>query len=187
MRAPLEPTRIGFSTTDHLSSRMIRALSGSEVSHAFLVYRDADFDRDMVMEAVAQGFRIVPFDKFQRQNRVVALYAPRHPIDEGLRAAVDWLGDEYDVGGLFGMALVVLRRWVERRVRHLRNPLASSRSLFCSEAVAWACVAAGYPGFDLDPESTSPQDLYAFFAREASSGADPGAARRMAPRAAAIA
>jgi hypothetical protein len=183
---PLEPTRIGFSTTDHLSSRLIRALSGSEVSHAFLVYRDADFGRDMVMEAVARGFRIVPFDKFQQHNRVVALYAPLHPIEDGLRAAVDWLGDEYDVGGLLGMAVVALRRWLERRVRNLRNPLASSRSLFCSEAVARACVASRYPGFDLDPESTSPQDLYAFFAREAAAGVDPGAARAAGAVAAAL-
>ena len=42
--------------------------------------------------------------------------------------------------------------------------LANPRALFCSEAVARACRAARYPGFDRDPETTTPQDLFAFFA-----------------------
>ena len=67
----IEPTRIGFSTTDALLSRLIRRLTRSKVSHAWLVYHDVDFDREMVMEAVGAGFRIVPLDKFARHNRIV--------------------------------------------------------------------------------------------------------------------
>jgi hypothetical protein len=171
-----EPTRIGFSTTDALVSRIIRKLTGSQVSHAFLVYRDVDFEREMVMEAVGAGFRIVPLDKFRKHNRVVAIVTPRHSLERGLRAAVEWLGESYDTAGLLGMALYLARRALQRGRRRLRNPLASQRALFCSEAVALACRESAYPGFDRDPETTSPQDLYLFFRAEAGAeGASPGA------------
>ncbi len=163
----IEPTRIGFSTTDALLSRLVRRLTRSEVSHAFLVYRDVDFDRVMVMEAVGAGFRIVPLDKFAQHNRIVEIVAPRHAIDEGLEAAVDWLGESYDAKGLVGMGLLLLFRGLRRGTRRLRNVIASPRALFCSEAVARACRACAYPGFDRDPETTTPQDLYAFFKAEA--------------------
>jgi hypothetical protein len=162
----IEPTRIGFSTTDALLSRLIRRLTRSRVSHAWLVYRDVDFDREMVMEAVGAGFRIVPLDKFARHNRIVEIVTPRYSIDEGLKAAVDWLGEGYDRRGLVGMALLLLFRALRRRTRGVRNLIASPRALFCSEAVARACRASGYPGFERDPETTTPQDLYAFFQAE---------------------
>ncbi len=163
----IEPVRIGFSTTDALLSRIVRALTRSKVSHAFLVYFDVDFDRDMVMEAVGAGFRIVPLDKFARHNRIVDVVTPRFPIDEGLRAAVDWLGESYDARGIVGMAILLAVRALRRRTRGARNLLASRRALFCSEAVARACRACKYPGFDRDPETTTPQDLYQFFMAEA--------------------
>lgn len=173
----IEPVRIGFSTTDAVLSRLIRWTTGSSVSHAFLVYRDVDFDRVMVMEAVGAGFRIVPLDKFEKHNRVVALVTPRHAIDEGLKAAVEWLGEAYDKGGLVGMGLLLLLRAFRLRIRRVHNFLANRRTLFCSEAVARACRASRYPGFHLDPETTTPQDLFAFF--DAERRAEPSAA---APR-----
>ncbi len=170
----IEPTRIGFSTTDALLSRLIRRFTRSKVSHAFLVYFDVDFDREMVMEAVGAGFRIVPLDKFAKHNRVVEIVTPRHSIDEGLKTAVDWLGQGYDTKGLVGMAFLLAMRALRRRTRRVRNLFASRASLFCSEAVARACLASRYPGFTQDPETTSPQDLYAFF--EAESRAAPAPA-----------
>jgi MYXO-CTERM domain-containing protein len=163
----IEPTRIGFSTTDAILSRLVRWLTRSQVSHAFLVYFDVDFDREMVMEAVGAGFRIVPLDKFATHNRIVEIVTPRHSIDEGLRAAVEWLGESYDAPGLVGMAVLLAFRALRRRTRTMRNLIASPRALFCSEAVARACLACRYPGFDRDPETTTPQDLYAFFRSEA--------------------
>lgn len=166
----IEPTRVGFSTTSAPLSRLIRRLTRSRVSHAFLVYRDVDFERDMVMEAVGAGFRIVPLDKFARHNTVVRLFTPRHPIDEGLKAAVNWLGEGYDTRGLFGMALLLVARSLRLRVRS-RNFLARSSALFCSEAVALACRTCGYPGFRFEPETTTPEDLFAFFSAEGESDA----------------
>ncbi len=171
----IEPTRIGFSTTDGILSRLIRFGTRSPVSHAFLVYFDVDFDREMVMEAVGAGFRIVPLDKFAKHNRIVEIVTPRHSIDEGLKKAVDWLGEGYDKGGLLGMALLVVLRSLRLRVRRLRNLFANRSTLFCSEAVARACVASHYPGFRLDPGTTTPEDLFAFFRAEAEAGPAPAA------------
>jgi hypothetical protein len=162
----IEPVRVGFSTTNALLSRLVRRLSRSKVSHAFLVYRDVDFEREMVMEAVGAGFRIVPLEKFAKHNTLVRIFTPRHPLDEGLKAAVDWLGEGYDAPGLIGMGLLLLARLLRLRVR-TRNLLARSRSLFCSEAVALACRASRYPGFSFEPETTTPEDLFAFFSAEA--------------------
>lgn len=178
----IEPTRVGFSTTRALLSRAIRRLTGSRVSHAFLVYEDVDFQRTMVMEAVGSGFRIVPLDKFARHNEIVRIFTPRHPIDTGLRKAVDWLGEAYDARALLGMALLLALRSLRLRLKR-RNFLASSRALFCSEAVARACRASGYPHFHLDPETTTPQDLLAFFEAEAEADAEvqPGPVRAGTP------
>lgn len=171
----IEPTRIGFSTTNALLSRLIRWGTRSPVSHAFLVYFDVDFDREMVMEAVGAGFRIVPLDKFAKHNRIVEIVTPRHPIDEGLKAAVDWLGEGYDKSGLVGLAALLLFRALRLRMRRARNVFASRRTLFCSEAVARACRAAKYPGFAQDPETTTPEDLYVFFRTEAAPALVPAA------------
>ena len=174
----IEPTRIGFSTTRAPLSRLIRAMTRSPVSHTFLVYRDVDFDREMVMEAVGAGFRIVPLDRFRKRNHVVRIFTPRHSIDEGLKAAVDWLGESYDARGLLGMFLLLLARSLKLRIRR-RNVLARGRSLFCSEAVARACRASRYPGFELNPETTSPHDLFAFFEAEAESSSSGAFGRRL--------
>jgi hypothetical protein len=161
-----DPTRVGFSTTNGWLSRLVRRMTRSRVSHAFLVYFDVDFERDMVMEAVGAGFRVVPLDKFARHNTIVRIFTPRHRIEGGLKAAVDWLGDVYDAPGLFGMFLLLLARSLRIRFR-TGNLLGKSRALFCSEAVVRACRAAGYPGFPFDPETTTPEDLFAFFSAEA--------------------
>jgi hypothetical protein len=76
------------------------------------------------------------------------------------------------------MAILLALRALRRRTLRVRNLLANRRALFCSEAVARACRACNYPGFDRDPETTTPQDLYAFFTAEAA--APPAAARATA-------
>ncbi len=170
----LEPVRIGFSTTTNPLSGLIRWLTRSKVSHAFLVYYDVDFRRDMVMEAEHRGFRIVPFDRFSEHNTVIAVFEPRSSLDEGLVKAVDWLGEDFDVRGLFRMAWLIVSRGLKARARlRRRNLLVGTRSLFCSEAVARVLLGARYPGFDRDPETTSPEDLYEFFHEEQAAGEDP--------------
>jgi len=153
-------TRIGFSTSTHLLSRLIRHLTRSPASHAFLLYWDEDFKRDMVLEANGKGFNLIPFDLFQRINTVVEVRDLGRPLNQGLVHVSQWIGTRYDGLGMIGMGMVLLGRILKRR---WANPLGASSSLFCSEAIVRALIADGFPGASaLDPESTSPADLMVF-------------------------
>jgi hypothetical protein len=121
----------------------------------------------MVMEATEGGFRIVPLDKFSQQNFVVAVFTPKYSIEMGLKASVDWLGEHFDYAGLVGMAFVSLGRWLRRK---WNNPWASSKAMFCSEAVVRVLQASNYPGAEgMLPTNTSPEDLLEFFHKERAS------------------
>jgi hypothetical protein len=157
-------TRVGFSTSKtSWVSKIIRWFTAGRTSHTFLVYHDSDWGREMVMEATQGGYRIVPFEHYK--NSLVAIFTPKHSIDVGLAKSVDWLGENYDYKGLFGMAWVELGRWLKRK---WRNPWQSSTSMFCSEAVVRVLQGSSYPGAEqFDPGSTDPETLLRFFEKEA--------------------
>ena len=158
-------TRVGFSTQPkNIFSRMIRWFTKAPCSHAFLVYYDHDFEQDYVMEATEGGFRIVPLNKFVLKNHIVAIIQPKFPIDAGLKEAATWLGEHYDYLGLIGMTVVAVGRWLKRK---WNNPLASPRSMFCSEAVTRVLKNVNYPGMvTFEPSTTEPADLLEFFKKE---------------------
>jgi hypothetical protein len=160
-----EPRRVfvGFSTprTWNPLSALIRAMTHSRTSHAWLLVDDPIFEVRLVLEAHSSGFRLVSFMRFVKENQVVALLQPKHPVEGGLPAAGSWLGEEFDVLGLFGIFLVLVKRWFTQGP--LRNPFPTSRALFCSESVIRTLQAAGYPGAaTLDAEATTPAELLAW-------------------------
>jgi hypothetical protein len=129
---------IGFSTPRRWNplSALIRAMTRSRTSHTWLLVEDPAFQLRLVLEAHSTGFRLVSFTRFVKDNKVVALVEPSHPVDPGLPAAGEWLGDSFDLLGLFGIFLTLVARWFR--------------------------PAAGYPGSaSLDDEGTSPADLLA--------------------------
>jgi hypothetical protein len=123
---------IGFSTTKGLLSRMIRAATGAPISHCFIVYPDALFGGEMVLEASGSGFRVMAWRKFDRANKLVAVYRVKRPeetLRAGLLALAPRLGDAYDSLSLVGHLL--------RTIFSLRRvPWNSRKKLVCSEAVA---------------------------------------------------
>lgn len=152
-------TRVGFSTPSSFNpvSALIRWITKSQVSHAWLLYRDTDFELDMVMESHELGFRLIPYEKFKLHNRVVQVLDPDVDPTPGLKLLAHSLGDVYDYGGLLGMSVVLLGRWFKRK---WRNPLQSPKHMFCSEAIVVALQAsASKKAEDLVPGSTSPQML----------------------------
>jgi hypothetical protein len=154
---------VGFSTPRRWNplSALIRRMTGSRASHAWLLVEDPAFELRLVLEAHSSGFRLVSFTRFVKDNVVVALIEPAHPIEPGLPAAGLWLGEAFDVVGLFGIFLTLVARWF--RQRPWRNPFPTARALFCSEAVIRTLQAAGYPGAErLETEGTSPAALLAF-------------------------
>jgi hypothetical protein len=128
------------------------------------------FGIEMVMEASVDGFHLVPYDVFSAKHDLIIVVsldpAQSAAVEGAVKRAATWLGQEYDVGGLFGNAFVLIGRWFRRK---WKNPLASSKSMFCSEAVVRVLQSAEYPGTsDLDPETTTPQDLMDFLGRMSS-------------------
>lgn len=151
---------VGFSTHPGLLSRLIRFVTRSRASHAWIVFDDRHFRVRFVLESTGKGFHLIPFERWGRSNAVVRTFDLPYPLEDGLAAVAGYLGESYDVGGLVGMVVVLAGRWLRRR---WRNPLASSRTVFCSEAVTRILVGAGVPGAEeLDPEATSPEDLLVF-------------------------
>jgi hypothetical protein len=158
---------VGFSTPRAWNplSALIRRMTRSPASHAWMLLEDPAFEMRLVLEAHSTGFRLVSFSRFVKDNVVVALVEPAHPLGPGLPAAGAWLGEAFDLLGLFGIFLALLRRAFLRGP--LRNPFPTPRALFCSEAVIRTMRAAGYPGSErLAPEGTTPAELLGFFRDE---------------------
>jgi hypothetical protein len=158
---------VGFSTPRRWNplSALIRAMMHSKTSHVWLLVEDPLFQLRLVMEAHTTGFRLISFAKFVKENKVVALVEPAHAIEPGLPEAGGWLGDEFDVRGLFGIFLTLVARRFSRRA--CRNPFTSSHALFCSEAVVRVLKAAHYPGVHrFGNETTTPGELLAFLEAE---------------------
>jgi hypothetical protein len=158
---------VGFSTPRRWNplSALIRAMTHSRTSHTWLLVEDPAFQLRLVLEAHSSGFRLVSFTRFVKDNVVVALVEPAHPIEPGLPAAGEWLGESFDVLGLLGIFLTLVARWF--RQRPWKNPFPTPSALFCSEAVIRTLQAARYPGSErLAPEGTTPAELLAFLAAD---------------------
>jgi hypothetical protein len=116
----------------------------------------------MVMEATQGGIKITPFS--QHEGSTIKVFTPKYPLDAGLAKAVDWLGEGYDYMGLFGMAWVEFGRWLGRK---WRNPLRSSKTMFCSEFVVRVMQEVKYVGaMSWDSQSTDPEVVFEFFEKE---------------------
>lgn len=155
-------TRVGFSTPKGFApaSWLVRKLTKSEWSHAFFVYFDQDWGADMVLEASAVGFRILPLEKYVKKNHC-RLLVPAKPIDEGVKkVALTFVGDRFDYEGLLGMVVPVVGGWLKRK---WRNPFRSADKVFCSESVALAArLSPGYLG-GLPETDVTPQQLLEWF------------------------
>ena len=154
------PIHIGFSTTSGLLSRLIRWGTGARVSHCFIVYRCGVFGSDMVLEASGSGFRVMAWNKFDRGNRLIAVYRLHRPDDDlrgGMIRLGPRLGDAYDTLSLVGYLL--------RSVFSLRRvPFNSRKKLVCSEAVALYLQSVGV---DVGRASVvTPRDLFDLAQRE---------------------
>jgi hypothetical protein len=153
--------RIGVSTPKKWNplSPLLRRIMGTPYSHIWLLLDDALFDVDMVLGTEREGFVLVPYERFLRKNNVIMIYAP-HPdyqLDVGLRAVAPLIGAPYDKVGLIGMAWVMFCSWFKRKVR---NPLASSKAMFCSESVAFVLSKSAVPEASmLIPERATPKDV----------------------------
>jgi hypothetical protein len=155
--------QVGFSyKSGNPLSWLIRKVTGSTCSHAWLLITDPYFGEPVVLQASLEGFTLDSYARFCTKNTVVAVVNPVIPLDAALHTAWPALGTPYDYLGLFGMSWVMLGRALRR---NWKNPLSSSSEMFCSEAVVEQVLApAGYPGVaSLGlPQDINPQALLSF-------------------------
>ncbi len=147
-------TKVGFSNTKSLLSKAICWATRSRTSHAFLLASVEGKER--VIQADWNGVVVMSWDQYQAQNNIVTLV----PCAIKASDALDMANTPYDYSGFLGMVWVQFGRWIKRR---WKNPIGSSKNLFCSEMVTLLLQDAGHPGVDqLDAGSTSPEDLLKF-------------------------
>jgi hypothetical protein len=165
---------VGFSNSNTWLSKIIQWFTGSTISHCWLLLDPGTAfygQQKWVLEAVLQGYHLIPYEGYTVGNHLVSLVTLPYPVEDGVIRAMGWLGGSYDVGGLLGEAVVVYERWLERTWRWLkfkiRNPLHEQRAMFCSEAIVFVLQVSKYPGADaLIAKNTTPQDLYAFLTKD---------------------
>lgn len=159
--------RVGFSTTNALSSRLIRFFTRSKVSHTWFSFRDETLDKTLVMHATRIGYNVETWKKFTSHNTLVAMFGCDYDLRPGLQKVANWLGTKYDFEGILGFLWVLFLRWFNIK---RKNPFRDTKRLFCSEAVIVglkATEALEIPRVQkLDPETTDPEDLLELCASE---------------------
>jgi hypothetical protein len=153
--------RIGFSTSNAWYSRVIRWFTKSRCSHTFFVANVEGVD--LAFEEGAVGWSVRTFANLSAGDTVVALLKPEHPVDAGFLKSWDELGQPYGYCVLVGMLFVMTARRLGKRIK---NPFTSAHSMICSERGVRVLQDSGYPGAgELDPASTTPEDLLEFVTR----------------------
>lgn len=151
-------TAIGFSTPRafSLASLAIRLRTRQPgvtlrdtPSHTWL--RHEAYNGTYVMESEWRGFRVISYEHFQQDNRVIAEVNVEPLLEklgvdpwERVSGMAAWLGDSYDWRSLLAFLLPVLARG------------QSPRALLCSEA-----VVRGFPELfpGVNPERATPAEL----------------------------
>jgi len=149
---------IVFTSPKHwtLLSWLIKKFTKSESSHTAI---GVDLHGiPVLIHSTMGGVQVTPRDKFLKTDYIVEEYKFIPDMSSGLKHAVSHLGENYDYVGIIGYAmLIVAWRWFKKKIK---NPLASPKSLVCSEFVLHIDHAKQIKEWsDLDPERTTPQTL----------------------------
>ena len=153
-------TTLVFTTSSSWISKAIRWFTRSKASHVMI--GTEILGQPMLLHCTSGGVQFTPRAQWMKSNVIVSEWRFKSPMDEGLRHAMEHLGESYDYLTLFGWgAVILLWRWLKIKAR---NPLASPKAMVCSEFV----VHMGEPELGinkvpewarLNPEKTHCQDL----------------------------
>jgi hypothetical protein len=120
----------------------------------------------MLLHCTSGGVQVTPKSKWFRDNKLVAEYEFKPELSDGVRHAFMHLGEKYDYVSLLGFVPVLFFRWLRVKIK---NPLASAKSMVCSEFVVHVDHEHKIPEWaGLDPETTSPEDLLLLCRRQQS-------------------
>lgn len=154
---------VGFSTPKFPNpvSWLVRLITRSKASHAWVAYHDPTLGIDVVVEAHELGFRMLKYDNFVAKNNVVAIFRLKYSPQSFMPYMSRWLGTVYDFLGLIGIGVSILGKYLGWK--HLKNPFDSPDAVFCSESIVRALKAMDPVKYgDLDENNTTPQGLMDF-------------------------
>jgi hypothetical protein len=174
----LEIGDIILSTTDHITSTVIRVGSGSQVSHAMMYVGQGG----QVVEAVGGGVRLIPLaDAIADATVAVAFRVPGLTGDQKQIIAdkvATYIGRDYDYIGVVRQGAFQIHRRVcsvlpdsarqncENWSGRIDLGRGSSTDFFCSQLVIQAFADAGMPLTSRSANWNSPQDVADLYFRD---------------------
>ncbi len=144
-------------------SRIIRWFTKSKFSHVFLFVTNDPILGDYVLQADTDGVEVTSPARFNfNKNPILKQIIPQSDLRPAIKSCLSLLNDQYDFGGLLGMAFVELQWHLFKR--KIANPLHFNKNaFFCSAFVVKVLQEAKWPGADsLVPENTDVQMLADF-------------------------
>ena len=167
----LQVADIILSTTDHLTSTVIRAGTGSQVSHAMLFVGQGG----QVIEAVGGGVRLIPLeDAIKDATVAVAFRVPELSDDQRQQVAdsvAAYIGRLYDYVGVVRQGIFQIHKKVcgvlpasarqncENWYGRVDLGRGSDTDFYCSGLVIKAFADAGVSITSEPPNWSSPQDI----------------------------
>ena len=141
-------------------SWLIRLITWSPFSHAYIRYYDSYTQRWIVFQASGLKVNFIGQTMFDNDEDVYEEFAVMisdETKQSVVRDAIDKCGSPYGVGQVFGFLWVLFMRLFGKTVK---NPFYSGSSYVCSELVGDILVELNEG--NLDPSAMTPKDVYNF-------------------------
>jgi hypothetical protein len=151
---------VGFSTTNKLSSKLLRFFTRSKFSHAWNSYFDETLEMKLVMQAELTGYELKPWKRWKRENILVSEYEMVNPSYSAIKEMATYIGSKYDVKSAFlSGAKEWLKKWFS--LKCTINPRRSPRKMMCVESVVRFIKLSGIE-CNLNPDMTTYSELQDF-------------------------
>jgi hypothetical protein len=153
---PNHPVRLLFTRAPGFVSWILRRFGKDKTSHVGIM-----FAPDLVASAESNGTVAQPVQKFMHGRSMVKVFesTPEGRKHLDVRRALVMLGSRYGYSELPGFLIADIKEALGEE--GAKNPFHDPHAYVCSE---FACLLDDETGFclefvDLDPETTSPQEL----------------------------
>jgi len=153
MNTDNEDVRIVFTASRTWFGKLIRKITKSKVSHVFVEI--PVWGQRFAVESTVSGTRIVPAHK--ARHYIHSEFQCSFPVRPGLLAIGEKLGSPYDWAGTFFLGiLIIVGQWFKMKWKKL---CWNTKSLKCSELVAFFLQSVGVIRKEANIEITTPDDL----------------------------
>ena len=141
-------------------SWLIRLVTWSPFSHAYIMFHDDETDRWIVFQASGLKVNFIGKPMFDSVENIYEEFII--PVSDAtkksvMQGAIDRCGSPYGTLQCVGFLWILFMRLFGKRVK---NPLYSGSSYFCSEMVSDVLDEIGVG--DLDPSTMDPKDVRDF-------------------------